>query len=214
MIYKANNGKKKISAIAICLLLTVVMATGATLAYLSTSTNPVKNTFTPAKVGNYVDEKFETIDLGQGKTVTAKQNVTIQNAIRLEDGTITTTDIVDAYIRAKVVVTWRSQDGKFMPATKGIEYSINMATDDGPGQMPETNWVEYDGYYYYTEAVKPGEHTGVFIYTALPMVKKDGYTLHVEIVSQSIQAEGTDAVGVKPVVLAWGVDPSTLKTQP
>ena len=46
------------------------------------------------------------------------------------------------------------------------------------------------------------------------MVKKDGYTLHVEIVSQSIQAEGTDAVGVKPVVLAWGVDPSTLKTQP
>ena len=142
MIYKANNGKKKISAIAICLLLTVVMATGATLAYLSTSTNPVKNTFTPAKVGNYVDEKFETIDLGQGKTVTAKQNVTIQNAIRLEDGTITTTDIVDAYIRATVVVTWRSQDGKFMPATKGIEYSINMATDDGPGQMPETNWVE------------------------------------------------------------------------
>ena len=37
------------------------------------------------------------------------------------------------------------------------------------------------------------------------MVEKDGYTLHVEIVSQSIQAEGTNAKGEKPVQLAWGV---------
>ena len=32
--YKANNGKKKIYAIAICLLLTVVFAVGGTVAYL------------------------------------------------------------------------------------------------------------------------------------------------------------------------------------
>ena len=204
-VYKANKGKKKISALAICLLLTVVMAVGGTLAYLFSSTTPVENTFTPARVGNYVAEEFGTIKIGE-KQVEAKQNVTIQNAIRLEDGTITTTDIVDAYIRATIIVTWRSEDGtKIQPAVMGSDYGLNLATDGNIPEAENTKWFKYDDDYYYTVPVKPGEHTGVLVYTALPMVEKDGYTLHVEIVSQSIQAEGTNAKGEKPVQLAWGV---------
>ena len=200
MIYKANNGKKKISAIAICLLLTVVMATGATLAYLFTNTNPVENTFTPAKVGNYVDESTKDIDL-VAKTVVAKSDVRIRNSIGNS-----TDDIVAAYIRATVVVNWRNGN-KVLPANLGPDYGLNVKEG--------TNWVKgNDGYYYHKTPVNPGEYTDILFDAIVPIAEKDGYTLHVEILSQSIQAEGVDADGVKPVVLAWGVDPSTLNTQP
>ena len=98
-VYKANKGKKKISALAICLLLTVVMAIGGTLAYLFTSTSPVENTFAPAKVGNYVKE---TLAEDEGKWEI--QNVTIVNNIGGQTGN---PEIVDAYIRAIVVANWR-----------------------------------------------------------------------------------------------------------
>lgn len=202
-VYKANKGKKKISALAICLLLTVVMAVGGTLAYLFTSTLPVENTFTPAKVGNYVKE---TLAEDEGKW--EKQNVTIVNNIGGEKGD---PEIVDAYIRAMVVANWKTSDNRILPAKRGIDYSITFANGTG--------WVQNtaDGYYYYTKVVKPDGETGVFITEVKPLneapeghTAAEGYTLHVEIISQSIQAEGTAANGKTPAEIAWGVDPSTL----
>lgn len=197
-VYKANNGKKKISALAICLLLTVVMAIGGTLAYLFTSTSPVENTFAPAKVGNYVKE---TLAEDEGKW--EKQNVTIVNNIGGQTGN---PEIVDAYIRAMVVANWKTSDNKILPAVRGIDYSITFANGTG--------WVQNtaDGYYYYTKVVKPDGETGVFIKEVKPLLAAptghnadEGYTLHVEIISQSIQAEGTDAAGKTPIELAWKV---------
>ena len=34
----------------------------------------------------------------------------------------------------------------------------------------------------------------------------EGYSLSVEILAQTIQADGVDAKGNKPIELAWGVD--------
>ena len=194
-VYKAGNGKKKISVVAICLLLTVVMAVGGTLAYLFTSTAPVENTFQPAAVGNYVEEESESVVIND-KTIIAKTNVSIENSINKN-----TDNLVDAYIRATVVVTWRNGN-HVLPATMGSDYNVHVATG--------TDWVLYDGYYYHKTPVKPGENTDVLYEMILPLAEKEGYTLHVEIISQSIQAEGTAANGKTPAEIAWGVDPSTL----
>lgn len=176
-VYKADN-KKKFSVLAICLLLTVVFAVSGTLAYLFTSTDPVTNTFTPAKVGNFVDETFD------GNT---KTNVKIENSINGNS-----TDCADAYIRATVVVTWRN--GSTVVPAAASDYTLTFANDGGWDL--ETN----DGYYYYTGVVAPGEDTGVLITECKPNVTKDGYKLHVEILSQSIQAQPTTVVAQQ-----WGV---------
>ena len=183
-VYKAN-GKKKISIVTICLLLTVVMAIGGTLAYLFTNTAPVQNTFTPAKVGNYViEDKFD----GEVKT-----GVKVENSVKGN-----TTDVVDAYIRATYVVCWKDGNGNMLPAVNG-DYTETLNLD---------KWVLHaDGYYYYTDVVAPGGVTDVLITSIAPVSGKApvGYTLSVEIISQSIQAEGTDASGKTPIEIAWKV---------
>lgn len=190
-VYRAENGKKKISTLAICLLLTVAMAIGGTVAYLFTSSQDVQNTFTPAKVGNHIVEDNEG---------TVKQDVEVQNSIKGE-----TTDVVDAYIRATFVVNWKDSTGAYLIPAKSTDYVVEYGS----------NWVKgSDGFYYYKSSVAPGKYTDVFIESLKVAdgvsAPKDGYTLNVEILSQSVQAEGTDADGKTPFELAWGFDPTTL----
>ncbi len=175
-IYKADK-KKKFSTLALCLLLTVVFTVGGTLAYLYTQSQQVTNTFQPAKVGNQVVETFDG---------TTKTNVTIKNSI---DNS--TKDIVDAYIRATVVVTWRK--GNEVKPAAASDYTLTFAND---GWDLDTT----DGYYYYTGVVAPGEETGVLISECKPKVTKGDYKLHVEIISQSIQAQPSTVVAQE-----WGV---------
>lgn len=183
---KNNNSKKKISIITICLLLTVVVSIGGTLAYIITSTPPVENIFTSSKVGNYVAETVEEVD-----DVWVKKNVSIVNNIGGQEGD---TAIVDAYVRAMVVVNWKTEDNKIIPA-KSNEYHIKLCEDTG------WDLDTSDGYYYYTSVVKPDESTGFLISEVKPLVAaptgytvNDGYSLSVEIISQSIQAQPISVV--------------------
>ena len=188
-VYKANNGKKKISAVAICLLLTAVMAVGGTLAWLIATSGPVTNTFTPAKVGNYVNETSDG---------TTKTNVTIKNNINNNEKD---PEIVDAYIRATVAVTWQDGNGNMLLASPN-DYSLVYANNTG--------WISAsDEFWYYTSKVAPDGETGVFISSCSPnatvaeAMAAKGYYLHVEILSQSVQAEPYTVVGnVWPMVIA------------
>ena len=125
-VYRANNGKKKISALAICLLLTVVMAVGGTLAYLYTNTNAVTNTFKPAQAPNNIEETMNT-----DKTV--KSDVAISVPSLTENP-----EAVDVYIRVAMVATWQGieADNKGVIASKvpilGTDYKVtqsNMVKD-------------------------------------------------------------------------------------
>lgn len=193
-VYKANNGKKKISALTICLLLTVVMTVAGTLAYLFTNTDPVTNTFKPAAAPN---EIVETMD--EDRTV--KSNVYVSVPHNEKN--------VDVYIRVAVVATWQDAQGNIAPTTptETVDYIVD------PGS---NKWVKSttDGFYYYTESVAPNGRTENLFdrITVVAGRAPAGHTLHIEIMSQSIQAEGVKGT-TKAVVDAWGVDPTTLSAR-
>ena len=160
-----NMKKKSILLLALTVLL-LTCVVGSTIAYLATKSAEVSNTFTPTQVTTAVVESFSNNE---------KDNVKIQN-----------TGTTDAFIRATVVVTW--QDAKGVVYAKkpveGEDYAINWVKDD---------WTDLTGgYYYYKTKVAPNGVTGVLFTDCKPLkaAPMDGYTLHVEIIGQGIQAQG------------------------
>ena len=197
-----KNRWNKPALIVVSLLLIATMTLGGTLAYIFTATKDVQNTFTPSKVTTFVEE--ETND-------GVKTNVKIKN-----------TGDTDAYIRAAVVVTWQDKDGNVYGTRpiEGTDYTISWT---------KAGWIlGEDGFYYYTESVACVDDpttenvyenmTGV-LFTDCTLkagvTPPAGYNLAVEIIGSGIQSKGMgtneDGDPTKPVVLAWGVDPSTLK---
>ena len=68
---------------------------------------------------------------------------------------------------------------------KASDYAL--ATGDG--------WTKDGDFYYYNAKVPAGTSTGNLITSCSPKVKgpADGYTLHVEILAQAVQADGISA---------------------
>lgn len=179
--------KRKLNKRAVMLLVSlvvlVVASVGATLAYLIAATDPVENTFTPAKVSCDVVESFQS---------NVKENVMIQN-----------TGNTDAYIRATVVVTWKNDNREVYVSApmENTDYTIEW-------KLSENGWVKgNDGFYYYTKAVPPCSHTGeqehsgcmteVLINSCAPVADRapSGYSLSVEIVTSAIQSAPDSVVG-------------------
>lgn len=162
---------KKVILLAVSLLLILSAAIGGTVAYLIDQTGSITNTFTPAKVTPGIDEKFDG---------SVKNDVQIKN-----DGDI------PAYIRVKVVVTWKDEHGNVYGAAPapGTDYTW---------QIPGTDWVKgKDGFYYYTKPVPAGKETSVLLTNCKlrdGVKAPDGYKLSVDIHAQAIQAEPTTAV--------------------
>ena len=162
---------KKMLVLLTALIVVLCAAVGGTVAYLATSTGSVTNTFTPTSVSTVIDEEFND---------NVKKYVKVKN-----------TNEVDVYIRAAVVVTWQNGEGKVLgQAPKaGSDYTITWTM---------SNWIapKNDGYYYYTKSVSKDQTTGVLFTDCKPLqaAPVDGYTLHVEIISEAIQAEPTSAV--------------------
>ncbi len=182
---KRNAPKRRVhlyfrkSFVALCAVLTLLIGVaGGTLAYLSTNTEPVENVFTPASVPIKVEENFD------GNT---KENVSFTN-----------TGNVDAYIRAAVVVYWTDGAGNIVEKPDGYNYTITYSQNTG--------WVEADGYHYYTQRVSASGSTGILIEKASWTAPENPeYKLVVDVLAQSIQADGKNANGVSAVTEAWGV---------
>ena len=157
---------------------------GGTVAYLVTNTSPVENTFVPGYVSCRINEKGPDGEKDFENNVdTKKKNVTVTN-----------TGIVDAYIRAAIIVTWKDAAGNIaatVPA-KGTDYTL---------ELNETDWVEHDGYYYYKGSVAPNAQTEKLIKTCTALKSNGDYTLSVEILADAIQSSPDSAV-----TQAWGND--------
>ena len=97
---RAKRRKQQSLIIAVVAILCSIIAC-ATIAFVFTSTKPLENTFTDAYVACDVLETFDGI---------TKTDVTIKN-----------TGEVQSYIRAKVVVTWMSDDKTKVTALKPID---------------------------------------------------------------------------------------------
>ena len=157
---------KKLIVTLACVLLTVFVGVGATLAYLFAQTPPLENTFTPV---------FLTCET-QGSI---KTGASVKN-----------TGEVDGYIRVAVVCSWVSETDNSVHASKAVEGTDYTATWD------TTSWKKgADGFYYYLSPVKAGETTDVLVsgFTRIAQPPQ-GYTLTVQINATAIQANPVEAV--------------------
>ena len=149
-------------------------AVGGTWAFLVAQSEPVQNNFTYAHVRCTIDEKFEN---------GVKSDVQIQN-----------TGDIPAYIRARIVVTWKDANGKVSAVpVKNTDYTITFN---------ETDWTQRDGYWYCNTAVDATKFTPVLITECKKTgTAPEGYNLSVEILADAIQSEPANAVKE-----AWGED--------
>lgn len=151
-------------------------AVGGTWAFLVAQSELVQNNFTYAHVRCTIDEKFEN---------GVKSDVTIKN-----------TGDIPAYIRARIVVTWKDANGNVSAVpVENTDYTIAFNT---------TDWTQQDGYWYCKNAVDAKDFTPVLI----KKCEKTGnapkdYDLSVEILADAIQSEPASAV-----TEAWGYTPT------
>ena len=147
---------------------------GGTVAYLVTNTGSVVNTFVPGYVKCVINENFNDGD-------TVKENVTVTNK-----------GIVDAYIRAAIIVTWKDSAGNIAATVpvEGTDYTL---------ELNNTNWTESGGYYYHKGSVAPNAQTKKLIKTCTALKSNGDYTLSVEILADAIQSSPDSAV-----TQAWG----------
>lgn len=171
---RPRRGTKRLTTLLLSGLLLVTLIVGGTVAYLVTQVTPITNTFTPSQVTCAVTEDFDG---------TVKSNVNVTN-----------TGDTDAYIRVKLV-TYRVNDNG--------DHIGGMA--DIPNFQRGTNWVKHsDGYYYYTQPVKPNEKPATALIDRIELTGSyddaDGGKQVIEVMAEAIQSRPTEAVGE-----SWGV---------
>ena len=157
-------------------VLLLALAVGGTLAWLSTKTTPVTNTFTPAEVTCKVEEDFD-------ENTGEKTNVNVTN-----------TGNIAVYIRVKLV-TYRTND-----AGEHIGGKAEL-----PQFTLGENWVEKeDGYYYYTLPVEPNAQPKTNLANSMTLKTSyedaDGGKQALDVMAEAIQSEPEKAVAD-----AWGV---------
>lgn len=100
---------------------------------------------------------------------------------------------IPAYIRVKLVTYRVNEAGQHIGGTAAI-----------PPFTPGANWVEHDGYYYYTKPVAPGQtpETNLIdtITLSSPYTDADGGKQVIEVMAEAIQSSPAEAVGT-----AWDV---------
>lgn len=175
------NSKKKFVLALVSLVLLLGISAGGTLAYLTSTPDPIINEFQPNEVTTTVVEDFEA---------GVKSNVKIQN-----------TGTTSAYIRAAVVITWQDKDGNVygkVPVAN-TDYTISYKLTDG--------WEKAaDGFYYWKKPVPADDPatealenlTGELI-TECKLKEgvtapAEGYYLTVEIIGSGIQSMPTSVV--------------------
>lgn len=189
---KNRRRKRQSLIIAVVMILCSIIA-GTTIAFLFTNTEHIKNIFTDAYVACDVQENFDG---------TVKSDVTIKN-----------TGEVQSYIRAQVVVTWMSDDGLKVTASKPIDdtdYVIIYADETNTA----TNWEKgSDGYWYYKLPVDVGKETEKLVercHLKEGVTVPEGFYLSVEIVASAIQSTPARAIMEQWNSGVSGVDDSTL----
>lgn len=177
---------KKTGMLFLSLLLVATMMVGGTVAWLSTKSAPITNTFLPSHVSCSVTEEFNG---------TTKSNVNVIN-----------TGDIDAYIRVKLV-TYRVNDKEqhiggtaeipdFKPGAGWVKngdyyyYTKPVA----PDEQPETSLID--------SITLTGSYDDAD--------DADGGKQVIEVMAEAIQANGVADDGTKAVVEAWGVDPKEL----
>lgn len=169
----AKRSGGRFAAVAAATVLLLALTIGGTVAWLTTQTNGITNTFLPSSVSCTVTEEFKD---------NVKSNVNVTN-----------TGDIDAYIRVKLVSYRTNDQGQHIGGTAAI-----------PTFAPGAGWVEYNGYYYYTKPVAPGEKPDANLVDSLNLKASyddaDGGHQSLDVMAEAIQSVPEAAVKA-----AWGL---------
>lgn len=177
-----DKNKRRKSGILLCILLSLSLAVGGALAYMFWQTGQLNNQFAPATVSCQVNSDGATFD-------------------------VKNTGIVNAYIRAAIVVNWIDYDDpngavRGIAPVEGTDYKVEKNLEDW--------WQDSTtGYYYYRKSVAPNEVTTLITGYGLEdgVSAPEGYELCVEVVAEAIQADGTTDAGDVPAYKdAWEIN--------
>ena len=164
----------RVTAIVMATVLLLALAIGGTVAWLSTKSAPITNTFLSSKVACEVTENFD-------KTTGVKTDVNVQN-----------TGDTQAFIRVKLV-TYRTNDQR-----QHIGGTASL-----PTFTLGENWVLHDGYYYYTLPVAPGDSPKTSLTESMTLTDSytdaDGGKQAIDVMAEAIQSVPEAAVKA-----AWG----------
>ncbi len=155
------------------LFVLVVLGTKTTFAALKIESATVKNSFTAME--NSIPLINETVipDPNQSEYILEKNNVTITNNNDFE-----------VCVRAMVIASWQDSNGDTLASlpTEGTDFQITYGSE----------WEKKsDGFYYYKSVLAKGETTPPLLTGCKPLkaAPVDGYTLSLNIVSQTVQSE-------------------------
>ena len=183
---RRKRRSKKTGMLFLSLLLVIGMVVGGTVAWLSTKSAPITNTFLPSHVSCSVKEEFNG---------TTKSNVNVIN-----------TGDIDAYIRVKLVTYRVNDEGDHIGG-------IAKIPDFKPGAGWVKNGDYY--YYTKPVAPKEQPEISLIDSITLTgsyddADDADGGKQVIEVMAEAIQANGVADNGTKAVKEAWGVDPERL----
>ena len=129
----------------------------------------VENSFSPME--NKAPQINEIVS-GNDNYITEKKDVTVTN-----------NNDFSVKVRAIIIASWQDANGNTLAVTpvEGTDYSIEYGND----------WENKDGFYYYKTVLKKGEMTSALISECKPLkaAPVEGYTLSINIVSQTIQSK-------------------------
>ncbi|MFA5587051.1 MAG: hypothetical protein WDA02_11115 [Saccharofermentanales bacterium] len=167
----------------VLMLLSVVTVTTSS-AYLTSSPDPLENTFSRPEIELEILENFDQ---------ETKTGLGIKN-----------TGNTDVFVRAAVLIQAEAADGSVLAYTPS-------AGDDYTMSSLGAGWFHKDGYYYHRSPIAAGQETGVLFAEIkalrIPLLTFEGtdYYLSVHVVSQVIQTSPIEAVQeVWPVSVSAG----------
>ncbi len=180
---RRTSRKKWLTGI-IAAVVTVCIAVGGTIAFLTAYTEPITNTFQMSTVDIDITDEVED---GVKKDVGVTNN---------------STDGVPIYARIRFVTYWEDEDGNIVASDEQPILPFEDGAKDAEGkdmELDTENWFEYNGYYYYKHSI-PADTDPVILFDSFKMQEKDGLHQVLEVLAEGIQSMPEEAVED-----AWGM---------
>lgn len=200
--------KKSIALTLTAVMLALAVGIGGTIAYFTSTTENVQNTFTTGKVGITLDEvkvtkNGDTWTAGNERVKENKYETVYPGAVLPKDPTIhVNTDSQEAYVAMKVVVT-KANEWKTALEAKNIQLAdVVKGHDEGKwarvgDPMFDTTNDTATYFYMYKTTVKAGDSCMLFNQVVIPaafdndeLAKIDGFTM--TATGYAIQAQGVN----------------------
>lgn len=181
---RRTSRKKWLTGI-IAAVVTVCIAVGGTIAFLTDWTKPITNTFQMSTVNIDITDKVE-----EG----VKYNVGVTN---------TSTDGVPIYARIRFVTYWENDKGEIVASDEQPILPFEPGSQDKDGKkmaLDTENWFECNGYYYYRHQLNKGDTAELFDSFIMAQDEKKGLHQVLEVLAEGIQSMPAEAVQT-----AWGL---------